>query len=392
MFQGEKSMNGLTSRILSASLLLGAYAFAIDITPGTDPGPGVPYCVDGAKDRGWYSLFDGTQASVDKYFFLPPRQSHGDGGVWDISNGRIYSQQTPQFTGGALFTKKKYKNVEVRMLMKPYYGNDGGLFTRSTATDKSYQVVIDYLGGKAVGGIWGESGLHSINYKPFALQAPDRISITGFHWTEVEKEPPTSWGTKIWDKDRFNWLKVQVYHDDPPYINTWINGYPMIHYEDNTVEKDNLTGYLGIQVHTGKGAWQPGHPNEYKAFLVREIKADTSLLDAYPEWDAAMAAGTCVTAEQSRDTANTVSVSRHGDVERALINWRFDKGHSLQVYGHAERPYTLTLTDIAGRTVYRATGSAGEYHHVIGVSISGIHFLSIQGSGFRRSVKLLPAG
>jgi hypothetical protein len=354
------------------ALVLGVGAYAIETVPGTDPGLGIPACTD---TRGWYSLFDGTQATLDKYWFLPPNQRHGNGGKWSIQTNLLYSDQASDKTGGALFTKHKFKNVEFKIEVKPHFGNDAGIFMRSTTFDKCYQVVVDYLQGdtKAIGGVYGESGLHAINYKPFGFVSPTQVTQHAEWFAKDVKA--ADWSTKIWKAADFNWVKARIYHDDPPWIDSWINGYQMVHYVDNKVEADNLTGYIGLQIHTGAGNWQIGNPEIYRSMLVREIKADTSAMDSYPEWDAKC--GTSV----ARDKSRAMLENR--------IDWKFANGGNLQVSGFVTKPFQATVTDLAGKTVYRTSGNSGNYNLDIALPESGIHFLEFNAPGFHQALKVV---
>jgi hypothetical protein len=372
------------TRTIPATALIAAAVYAQSITlnfsttAGADPGLGIPACTEQA---GWFSLYDGTKANTEKYWFLPPGQRHGNGGRWWINNGILNSDQNPtDRTGGALFTKRKYKNVETKLDMKPYFGNDGGIFFRSTTYDKSYQVVIDYLAGptKAIGGIYGESGLHAINYKPFGFTTADRITVgVGHHWNEVQSESPNNWATKIWKVNDYNWIHAKIYHDDPPWIDSWVNEYQMIHYRDNVVENDNLTGHIGIQIHTGSGNWSINNPNLYRKILVREVKPDGTPLASYPEWT--QGCGTSVK-------------GRRIDPETATLQWEAPADGSLRFAGLAPGDYTLTFSDLSGKILYRVRGKPGAFSHRWANPSRGIHFLELQGTSFRRALKVIRPG
>ena len=362
-------MHKMITKTCCAILAIGVSSFAaLDRTLGPDTGPGEPNCNEGL---GWYTLFDGTVTSMEKYFWLPTGQAHGTGGKWTVENGIMYSDQVAG-EGGVLFTKRKYKNVEVKVSTKLNWGNDGGIFFRSNAFGKSYQVVLDYKDGKNLGGIWGESGLHSINYKAFAFDgAADKITATS-NWVDPVKA--TEWGTKIWKKDDFNTVHGRIYKNDPPWIDSWINGYKTILYKDNQVESSNLTGHVGLQIHKGTDNWRAGFPNQYKSFYIREIDAEAAPLADYPEW---------------KLKCPTVVSGFTGKAD-AQINWKMD-GDRLRIAGTTDHDFVLTVTDVAGRLESSAKGKAGSYSHDAGILKQGIHFVSIRSGSFSRTVKVLRA-
>lgn len=362
-------MNKLMIKTSCAILALGVSSFAaLERTLGADPGPGEPNCGEGT---GWYTLFDGTVATMEKHFWLPTGQSHGTGGKWWVENGVMFSDQVAG-EGGVLFTKRKYKNVEVKVSTKLNWGNDGGIFFRSNAFGKSYQVVLDYKDGKNLGGIWGESGLHSINYKAFAFNgAGDKITATTY-WVDPTKA--TEWGTKIWKKDDFNTIHARIYKNDPPWIDSWINGYQTILYKDNKVENDNLTGHVGLQIHRGTDNWRAGFPNQYKTFYIRELTSEAAPLADYPEWKAKCGTG----------------VGAAGSESGTRLGWRME-GDRLRISGTADHDFVLTVTDVAGKIVSSKVGKAGAYAHDAGMLRQGIHFVSIRSGSFTQTVKVLRA-
>lgn len=364
-------MNKMMIKIGYAIVTVAAAAFPLDRTLGADPGPGEPNCAAGT---GWFTLFDGTAATMDKYFWLPTGQSHGTGGKWWVEGGIMYSDQVAG-EGGVLFTKRKYKNVEMKVSTKLNWGNDGGIFFRSNAFGRSYQVVLDYKDGKNLGGIWGESGLHTINYKAFAFAgAGDKITATALWADSVAKA--ADWGTKIWKKDDFNTIHARIYKNDPPWIDSWINGVKTIFYKDNKVEDQNLTGHVGLQIHRGTDNWRAGFPNQYKTFYIRELDAEANPLPAYPEWSS---------------VCNTGTAPGNGGRDGARIDWRFE-GHRLSISGMADYDFVLSVTDIAGKVVSSVEGRAGAFVHDAGSLRSGIHFVTVRSGSSIQTVKVPSVG
>lgn len=340
-------------RIGSAVLLLFGLAAAqrIDLTlsstVGGDPGPGIPACEEGP---GWYTWYDGTKATTEKYWWLPTGQRHGNGGKWWIDAGVLYSAQNGAGQGGALYTRKQFKNMEAKVQAKPGWGNDGGIFFRAMTNNQSYQVVLDYHtgSGSAIGGVWGERNLHSISYKPFGFNSnPSSITLRSEWYLNGtqgrEKLTAADWPTKIWKVGEFNWVHAKVYHDDPPWIDTWVNGYQMVHYEDGIIEANNRVGYLALQVHGGSGGWSSSNtPNLYQKILLREIQPDGKPLAAYAEWE------------------KVCNISTAPPLLAQSPPFSLRRGHDrLILSGEGGVPRFVTVGDPAGRVLFQGSFPAG---------------------------------
>ena len=87
---------------------------------------------------------------------------HGTSQGWAVKDGILTATQDKPGNGGILLTDKKYGDFEVSLEIKPDFGCDGGLFLRSNEKGQAYQVMIDYLEGGSVGGIYGE-GLKGVS-------------------------------------------------------------------------------------------------------------------------------------------------------------------------------------------------------------------------------------
>ena len=74
-------------------------------------------------------------------------------------HGMIVATQNPLGGGGILLTDKAYKNFELYMEVKPDFGNDSGIFLRSTESGAAYQVTMDFLPNGGMGNVIGEGGM-----------------------------------------------------------------------------------------------------------------------------------------------------------------------------------------------------------------------------------------
>lgn len=384
-------MRSESLKSLAAAALLGTAAhaqtdLALARTPGADPGPGIPAC---SEQPGWFSLFDGTGASIEKYFFNPSGQFHGSNSRWWVTGGTLYSDQSSDRKGGCIYTKRQYKNVEFKTNVKPYWGNDAGYFFRANTSGRAYQVVVDYIAGstKAIGGIYGEarpSG-QDINYKPYGFTSPTAITLRSEWYSDgLEGRPKLTaadWNGKIWKPNDFNWVSAKIYNGDVPIIDTWINHeYQMIRYQDpaNKAANEQQTGHVTIQVHTGSGNWSINNPNQYKAILIREVQANGQPLASYPEWQAVC----------STPVARAAAPANRA----ASVAWRVRDGGVMEMDGQAPAAYTLSLADAGGRVVRTFAGGAGAFSHSAAIRPGSIHFLTVRAAGHSQTYKVVGAG
>jgi hypothetical protein len=136
--------------------------------------------------------------------------------------------------------------VEVYLELRPDYGCDGGLFLRSDEHGSAYQVMIDYLPGGNIGGIYGE-GLD-----------------------EVAGTSSDQW-RRYWKSDAWNTLRARI-EGAVPHIQVWLNGHRITDWTDtsNHASGGATTGMIGLQVHGGD-RWTPGGVHRFRAVAVKEL-------------------------------------------------------------------------------------------------------------------------
>lgn len=184
---------------------------------------------------------------------------HGNTKGWSVKDGAILGTQVPAGNGGILLTDRPYKNFEIALEVKPDWGCDGGLFLRSDEKGNAYQVMLDYLPGGTVGGIYGE-GLGNIEANKG--QGDSRAK----DWE------------KYWRKDDWNQIRARI-EGDSPHIQVWMNGHQVVDWTDwkNHLPGDATSGMIALQVHrtdpkaTSGGRWIPNGLHRFRNIVVKEL-------------------------------------------------------------------------------------------------------------------------
>lgn len=171
---------------------------------------------------------------------------HGNSKAWTVENGILTGAQDRPGHGGILLTDKSYKNYEIYLEVNPDWGCDGGLFLRSTEAGEAYQVMLDYLTGGSVGGVYGE-GLKDVA----GFAAPD--------WQ------------KYWKKGEWNTIRARI-EGDIPHITVWMNGTQLTSWNDtaNHLPGGVLDGHIAVQVHMGN-RWIEGGKHRFRNIAIREL-------------------------------------------------------------------------------------------------------------------------
>jgi hypothetical protein len=171
---------------------------------------------------------------------------HGQTRAWRVEDGVLVGGQEREGVGGVLLTNGRYRDVEVALDVWPDFGCDSGLLLRSSEEGAAYQVMIDYLEGGNVGGVYGE-GLE-----------------------ELDAKPSSEW-VKAWRPSEWNHLRVRI-EGTVPHITVWINGTMITDWTDtaNHAAGGAVSGAIGLQVHGGS-RWLRGGRIRYRNIAVREL-------------------------------------------------------------------------------------------------------------------------
>jgi len=208
--------------------------------------------------QGFRPLFNGKNLEG---WHVSEVNHHGNTKAWTVkSDGTLTVTQDPPGNGGILLTDKTYKNFEVSLEVNPDFGCDGGLFLRSTEKGEAYQVLLDYLEGGAIGGIYGE-----------------RLPELNKDGSGTGKRIDREW-QKYWKKGQWNHIRARI-EGDVPHIQVWLNGTQLV---DWTAAKNFLpggatTGMIALQAHRsdpkGKNPrWLPGGGyHRYRNVAIKEL-------------------------------------------------------------------------------------------------------------------------
>ncbi len=208
--------------------------------------------------KGFKKIFNGKNL---KGWHISEVNHHGNTKAWTVKDGVLMVTQDRSGNGGILLTEKKYKNFEISLEINPTFGCDGGLFLRSTEKGEAYQVMIDYLEGGNVGGIYGEG-----------LKGLDRDTGAG-------KRVDRDW-QKYWKKDDWNLLHARI-EGDVPHIQVWLNGAQVVDWTDsgNHLPGGAVDGMIALQSHmsnpdpNAKGnRWVPGGYHRFRNIAIKELK------------------------------------------------------------------------------------------------------------------------
>lgn len=194
-------------------------------------------------DSAFKPIFNGTDLTG---WHISKINHHGNTQAWKVEDGVITGTQDKPRNGGILLTDKKYRNFEVSLEINPSFGCDSGLFLRATEKGEAYQVLLDYLDGGAIGGVYGEK-LPRLDAKP------------------VDWQP---W----FKRGEWNQLRARI-EGDVPHIQVWLNGVQVTDWRDteNHLPGGATDGMIAVQVHGGN-RWIPGGQHRFRNIQVRELK------------------------------------------------------------------------------------------------------------------------
>lgn len=306
---------GRAAKAAIAAALLSAAAAAQQPPLTVDPVVNAP-CEDGPKmaggkpetvgtplDSGFVSLFNG----VDLKGWWENCNAHtsdkAKAGIWivDPSSHILYSMQE-NGNGGLLMTNESFDNYELVMDLWPTFGNDAGIFNRSTRNGVCWQTGLDYIKGSGVGGSYNEAGWlpgATINDDPVRFNdTPENPAVTT--WTDFTKSfAPASFGCspggcvsadwdKVWDANGWNQIRVKFYDGltagREVHMKTWLRkaGSPTwVPIYDAKQARTTPAAPLALQMHAGD-KWKAGAGNLYRNIKIHKLDMNGEPLPPTP--------------------------------------------------------------------------------------------------------------
>jgi 3-keto-disaccharide hydrolase len=204
-----------------------------------------------AVPAGFTPIFDGKDLAG---WHISQTNHHGNSKGWTVEDGVLLATQDRPGNGGILLTDKKYRDFEVSLEVNPDWGCDGGLFLRSNEAGDAYQVMIDYLEGGSVGGVYGE-GLEALK--------DGKGQLVNRDWQ------------KHWKKGDWNLLRARI-EGDVPHIRVWLNDVPLVDWTDSANHsKDGATeGMIAVQMHLSNEKtprWKAGGLHRFRNIAIKEL-------------------------------------------------------------------------------------------------------------------------
>lgn len=241
----------------SRTLLLAAAVAVAMGTPLRGEPNGVP--------EGFTPLFNGKDLTG---WHVSKTNHHGTTPEFRVLHGLIVGTQNPLGKGGILLTDRRYRNFEVYMEVKPDWGCDSGLFLRSSEAGEAYQVMLDYLPGGNLGGIYGE------RLKGVSMGGPDWASMSQDERAAAMKKRNEAW-QKAWKREEWNSIRARI-EGAVPHITVWINGQEVTDWSDTANHAANGAedGMIAIQMHYSDEEtprWVPGGFWRWRNIAVKEL-------------------------------------------------------------------------------------------------------------------------
>ncbi len=229
------------------SLCKRAAVVALAVTAAVLSATAPAVAADPAVPPGFTPLWNGKDLTG---WHVSQTNHHGISNGWSVKDGVLLATQDRPGNGGILLTDRKYRNFEISLEVNPDWGCDGGLFLRSDEAGNAYQVMIDYLEGGSVGGIYGE-GLEGVK----TLSTPEY--------------------TKLWKKGEWNRLRARI-EGDVPHIRVWLNDSLLADWTDtaNHAKGGATEGMIALQMHFSNKQtprWKQGGYHRFRNVAIKEL-------------------------------------------------------------------------------------------------------------------------
>jgi hypothetical protein len=324
---------------------------------------------NGKNLQGWWENCLSGHSSADR----------NNGGIWlvDTARGLLFSNQNTNSAGGILMTNKTFGNYELIFDYWPSFGDDGGVFNRTTTTGTCYQTTLDYIQGSGIGGVYFEANYANTtrNLDPFLFGA-NRYTVTvgtgAGNWTSITQGlanspcpstgcTPANW-TTVFDTGGWNQVRVKFFGTGASATNkvhnqswirklgaaTWV---PVV---QDSMQYNTPANFLGFQIHGGTGSWSNRNGVWYRNIILRPL---TDLGVPIPQVTTSVAQG-------SRSGYNVNHYDIHATAD-ALT-------------GSLDRDHEITVSDLSGKVLEKFSGRAGAFRHVLATRTQGVLLLQVK--------------
>jgi hypothetical protein len=345
-----------------------------------DPGPimigGVPDTVPSVPDEaGFVSIFNGQNLQGWWESCQSPHSNPDpvNGGIWlvDPVEQAIYSEQNANGAGSLLMTNKLYMHYELIFDYWSDFGNDGGVFNRTTANGTSFQTTLDYLPGSRMGGTYFENNYANVFRRgvPYLFGNSPAIIHTFSEWTAITAaRDPESYGcpstgctnahwTAVWDTGGWNQIRVRFYGtgasaDNKVHMEAYtrkLGTVPWVPLYVDSIQYETPPGYIGFQIHSGADRWFGPRGIWYRNIKIRPL---TEFGDTIP----------VVSIMRPRENGR-----RHG--------LRYMSG---ALVGEFDTEHQLVVSDAKGRVLERFSGGAGLVSYPLAERTTGPILLEVR--------------
>lgn len=315
---------------------------------------------NGTDLTGWWNNCKTEDAASDR----------AKGGIMraDPANKAIYTMQRSNGGGSMLTTNKKWGNHEIILELWPSFGDDAGLFHRTTAAGKGYQTVIDYKPNNCIGGSYPQEmeSVGNLFYNcSYFFGANGTTLKAGTGDAKVDRS--TFKWENMWDAAGWNELRVKIYGNPPTHqaymrkvgVTEWTM-VTNVKWPQAYANVVGTTGYLAFQIHYGSYWDKSGKGNWYRNIRVRPL-----------------------------DDAGNPLISKVGIIKSGT-DASFSASSSV-LSGWLDKDYLVTVRDITGKTVESFPAKTGSLNHTFSKNPpQGMLLVELRSGAESRSFRVLP--
>jgi hypothetical protein len=339
--------------------------------PGTED-------VSAPLDSGFVSIFNGTDLKGWWNNCKGEDANHSNstkGGIYKVDPAihAIYTQQRSTAPGGsALCTNKKYGNQEIILEYWADFGNDAGIYHRTTDGVVAYQTVLDYKPDNCIGGSYPQemenagSPFYNCSYK---FGGSETGAFAGTQGNAGITNKATLVAADMYDPNGWNEIRVKVY-GNPPKHQAWmrkLGGTKWVQTLDVTWPTYYLTpkgpmsatGYTALQVH-GNGYWNKTVLGDwYRNIRVREL-------------------------DNNGNPTTSASIGKAVRTDARIA------ANATGIHGWLDKSYDVKVTDLNGKVLASFQAHAGHFEKAIANGHPGVTFVTLTSGAEHSVIRAVP--